>query len=83
VDGSVDGIARAGVETADGAVGVVSGPAGFGEGGFDGGVSPVREVENDDVSDVCLDFLRLENQAGILCGSIATDYDGDRLGRCQ
>ena len=42
-----------------------------------------RTIENDDISDSCLDFLRLEDQAGVLIGTITTDYDGDGLGRGQ
>lgn len=40
-----------------------------------------RTIENNDISNSCLDLLRLEDQAGVLGGTIATDYDGDGLGR--
>lgn len=42
-----------------------------------------RTVENDEISDVCLDFLRLEDQTGVLGGAISADYDGYRLGGGQ
>lgn len=44
---------------------------------------PGRTVENDEIPDVCLDFLRLEDLAGILSGAIVTDCNVDCLGRCQ
>ena len=42
-----------------------------------------RTIENNDIPDSCLDLLRLEDQAGVLIGTITTDYDGDGLGRGQ
>jgi len=37
-------------------------------------------IENDKISNLCYDFLRLEDQAGVLSGAVTADYDGYRLG---
>jgi len=59
---------------------LVNGDAGSGESGLGDCVCTVCEVEDDEISDVCLDFLGLEDQAGILIGAITTDYDSYQLG---
>ena len=48
--------------------------------GIDGGR---RTIENDDISDSCLDFLRLKDQAGVLIGAVTTDDNGYSLGQGQ
>ena len=40
-----------------------------------------RTIKNDEITNIRVDFLRLEDQAGILGGAISTNYDGYRLGR--
>jgi len=79
--GSVDSVAEARVESIEGDIAVVSGDTGLGEGGFDCRVRAVGKIENNDVSDGCLDFLRFEDQAGVLVGTITADHDGDGFGR--
>ena len=40
-----------------------------------------RTIENDDISDGCLDFLGLKDQAGVQVGTITADHDGYGLGK--
>ena len=42
-----------------------------------------RTVENDGIADVRCDFLRLEDQAGVLGGAVSANCDGYRFGRGQ
>jgi len=78
--GSIDGVAEAGVEAVEGGVRVVNGDTGCGEGGFYNGMCPIRKIENDEITNIRLDLMGLEDQAGILSGAISTDYDGYRFG---
>lgn len=47
----------------------------------EGGYNTRRTIENDEITNIRFDFLRLEDQAGILSGTVSTNYDCHRFGR--